>query len=53
MAESNLNRAMLNANNDMMVLLQRPFSAAFLILSVISIVVPLINSYRASRRSVA
>jgi putative tricarboxylic transport membrane protein len=53
MAESNLNRAMLNANNDMTVLLQRPFSAAFLILSVISIVVPLINSYRAGRRPAA
>jgi putative tricarboxylic transport membrane protein len=50
MAESNLNRAMLNSNNDVMVLLQRPFSATFLILSVISIVVPIINSYRASRK---
>jgi putative tricarboxylic transport membrane protein len=50
MAESNLNRAMLNSNNDVTVLLQRPFSAAFLILSVISIAVPIINSYRAKRK---
>jgi putative tricarboxylic transport membrane protein len=44
MAESNLNRAMLNSNNDVMVLLQRPFSAVFLILSVISVAVPIIRS---------
>ena len=50
MAESNLNRAMLNSNNSLAVLFQRPFSLAFLILSVISIAVPLINSYREKRR---
>ncbi|MDR0576715.1 MAG: tripartite tricarboxylate transporter permease [Candidatus Accumulibacter sp.] len=50
MAESNLNRAMLNSNNDVMVLLQRPFSAVFLVLSVISIVAPAITSYRAKKK---
>jgi putative tricarboxylic transport membrane protein len=52
MAESNLNRAMLNSNNDIMVLLQRPFSAVFLLLSVISVAVPVINSYRAKKTSI-
>jgi putative tricarboxylic transport membrane protein len=51
MAESNLNRAMLNSNNDIMALLQRPFSAAFLILSVVSIAAPLINSWREKRKA--
>ena len=51
MAESNLNRAMLNSNNSPLILVQRPFSAAFLLLAVISIVVPLINSYRAKKKA--
>ena len=51
MAESNLNRAMLNSNNSIAILFQRPFSAAFLFFAVVSIVVPLINSYRVKRKA--
>jgi putative tricarboxylic transport membrane protein len=53
MAESNLNRAMLNSNNDMMVLFQRPFSAVFLVLSVISIAVPVIKLIRNKKETAA
>jgi len=51
MAESNLNRAMLNSDNNPLILIQRPFSLAFLILAVIGIVVPLINTYLANRKA--
>ncbi|MDR1708832.1 MAG: tripartite tricarboxylate transporter permease [Candidatus Accumulibacter sp.] len=51
MAESNLNRAMLNSNNDWTTLLHRPFSAAFLALSIVSVAVPLINAWRAKRKA--
>ena len=50
MAESNLNRAMIASGNNPIILLQRPFSLAFLILAVISIVVPLISSYVSKRK---
>ncbi|GHU07727.1 C4-dicarboxylate ABC transporter permease [Betaproteobacteria bacterium] len=53
MAESNLNRAMLNSNNDVMVLFQRPFSAVFLILSVVSIAVPVIKLIRDKKEMAA
>ena len=44
MAESNLNRAMLNSNNSLGVLFQRPFSLAFLLLAFISVTVPIVIS---------
>lgn len=50
MAEDNLNRALLVSANDWSILLQRPISLVFLILAVISIVVPLYTAYREQRR---
>ena len=50
MAEANLNRAMLNSNNSPLILLQRPFSLTFLILAVVAVSVPVINSYRAKKK---
>jgi putative tricarboxylic transport membrane protein len=53
MAEANLNRAMIVSTNNPMILLQRPFSLAFLILAAISIAVPLINTQLAKRKAAA
>ena len=50
MAEANLNRALLISGNSLMVFIERPFSLAFLILSVFSITVPLVKSYLAWRK---
>lgn len=44
MAEENLNRAMLVSNNNPMILLQRPISLTFLLLSLVSIGVALFNA---------
>jgi len=49
-AEENLNRALVNSNNNIMILFQRPFSLAFLIISFIIIVVPVINVLRLSMK---
>jgi putative tricarboxylic transport membrane protein len=46
MAEDNLNRAMLVSGNDWTIILQRPISLFFLILSVVSIVFALIAAYK-------
>ena len=43
MAEANLNRAMLNSNNNIAILFQRPFSLAFLIISFLSVLIPTIS----------
>jgi putative tricarboxylic transport membrane protein len=50
MAEANLNRAMLNSNNSITILFRRPFSLAFLILSVISIAAPIIGPYLTKKK---
>ena len=52
MAESNLNRAMLNSNNSIAILFQRPFSAAFLLFAFLSIAVPSINVFLRERKKV-
>ena len=44
MAEDNLNRALLVSNNDWSILVRRPISLAFLILSVVSIAWALYSS---------
>jgi putative tricarboxylic transport membrane protein len=49
MAEDNLNRALLVSGNDWSILVQRPISLAFLVLALISIVVPLYTAYRERR----
>jgi putative tricarboxylic transport membrane protein len=49
MAEDNLNRALLVSGNDWSVLVQRPISLAFLVLALVSIVVPLYTAYRERR----
>jgi putative tricarboxylic transport membrane protein len=49
MAEDNLNRAMLVSGNDWSILLQRPISAFFLVLSVISIVFALAAAYKINK----
>ena len=46
MAESNLNRALLNSNGSIAILFQRPFSCAFLIISLLSVIVPVIAALR-------
>jgi putative tricarboxylic transport membrane protein len=50
MAEANLNRALLTSGNSLKIFIERPFSLAFLILSVVSIAVPLITSYLTYRK---
>ena len=50
MAEENLNRAMLNSSNDIMILFQRPFSLAFLLLAFISIIAPVISAIWKKRK---
>ncbi|MDR2588087.1 MAG: tripartite tricarboxylate transporter permease [Spirochaetales bacterium] len=49
MAEDNLNRAMLVSGNDWSILLRRPISAFFLVLSVISITFALAAAYKANK----
>jgi putative tricarboxylic transport membrane protein len=46
MAEDNLNRAMLVSGNDWTILLQRPISLFFLVLSVVSVVFALAAAYK-------
>ena len=53
MAESNLNRAMLVSENNPMILLQRPFSLGFLVLSAVSFLVPLVNTLLERRKKAA
>ena len=53
MAEANLNRAMIVSTNSPLILVQRPFSLAFLILAVVGIAVPLINAYLETRKQAA
>ena len=50
MAEDNLNRALLVSANDWSILVQRPISLVFLLLALISVVVPLYAAYRERRR---
>ena len=53
MAESNLNRALINSNNSIAILFQRPFSLAFLIISFISIAAPIIGKFIMKRKAAA
>jgi putative tricarboxylic transport membrane protein len=50
MAEDNLNRALLVSANDWSILVRRPISLVFLILAIISIVIPLYTAYRGRER---
>jgi putative tricarboxylic transport membrane protein len=46
MAEDNLNRAMLVSGNNWTILLRRPISAFFLVLSLVSVVLALVAAYK-------
>jgi len=50
-AEENLNRAMLVSNNNWAVLLKSPISALFIILSVVSLAVPILANLRAQLKA--
>ena len=50
MAEENLNRAMLNNNNNIAIFFQRPFSLVFLIIAFICVAAPIISLLWASRK---
>jgi putative tricarboxylic transport membrane protein len=53
LAEDNLNRALLVSANDWSILVQRPISLAFLVLALVSVVIPLYTAYRERSRMAA
>ncbi|MFA6504917.1 MAG: tripartite tricarboxylate transporter permease [Treponemataceae bacterium] len=53
MAEDNLNRALLVSRNDWSVLLTRPISASFMVLSVLSIILALRTAHKDSKKAQA